>query len=373
MPNYYLFKPEFLTAFTTDVFQSFGVSENDALLASDVLAKSDIRGIDSHGIARLKSYVEMFSIGRLNPNPNISIVRDKKSVATVDGDGGLGLIVGPKANEIAMDKASNHGSGWVSVCNTNHYGIASYYSLKALERDMIGWSMTNTSSIVSPLWGAKSMLGTNPIAIAFPGYKNPPVVIDLATSVVALGKVEIARRQGKSIPAGWLVDEQGRDTTNASDMFKGSLLPLGSTREMGGHKGYCLASMVDILCGVLSSANWGPYVPQFAMYETPPEKSVGKGIGHFFGAMEIDGFDEVEAFKKRIDQWIDEFRRTPPIEGQEAVLIPGDPEREAELERSENGIPVIQAVIDDLSHVSKTTKVPFEWENACLEVIDGES
>lgn len=373
MPNYYLFKPEFLSEFTAEVFKSFGVVEEDAQLASDVLSKSDIRGIDSHGIARLKSYVEMFSIGRLNPTPKISIVRDKKSVATVDGDSGLGLIVGPKANEIAMDKASEHGSGWVSVCNTNHYGIASYYSLKALERDMIGWSMTNTSSIVSPLWGAKSMLGTNPISIAFPGYRNPPIVIDLATSVVALGKVEIARRQGKSIPEGWLVNEKGWDTTNPSDMFKGSLLPLGSTREMGGHKGYCLSSMVDILCGVLSGANWGPYVPQFAMYETPPEKSVGKGIGHFFGAMEIDGFDEVDNFKKRIDQWIDEFRGTPPIEGQEAVLIPGDPERAAEKERSKNGVPVIQAVIDDLNLVAKTTKVPFNWEQVCLEVIGSES
>lgn len=372
MPNYYLFKPDFLSGFTADVFKSFGVPEQDAQQASAVLAKSDIRGIDSHGIARLKSYVEMFSIGRLNPNPKIMTVRNKKSVATVDGDSGLGLVVGPKANEIAMDKASQYGSGWVSVCNTNHYGIASYYSLQALERDMIGWSMTNTSSIVSPLWGAKSMLGTNPISIAFPGYNNPPIVIDLATSVVALGKVEIARRQGKSIPEGWLVNEQGQDTTNPSDMFKGSLLPLGSTREMGGHKGYCLSSMVDILCGVLSGANWGPFVPQFAMYETPPEHSVGKGIGHFFGVMEIDGFDEVEAFKKRIDQWIEEFRKTPPINGQEAVLIPGDPEHKAEKDRTRNGIPVIQAVIDDLNFVSATTRVPFDWENACLEVISGE-
>ena len=370
MPNYYLFKPEFLSEFTSNVFKSFGVPETDARLASSVLAKSDIRGIDSHGVARLKSYVEMFSIGQLNPTPNVSILRDRKSIATVDGDSGLGLIVGPKANDIAMDKAAKHGSGWVSVCNTNHYGIASYYSLKALERDMIGWSMTNTSSIVSPLWGAKSMLGTNPISIAFPGSKNPPIVIDLATSVVALGKVEIARREGKAIPEGWLVDEHGRDTTNASDMFKGSLLPLGSNREMGGHKGYCLAAMVDILCGVLSGANWGPYVPQFAMYETPPEKSVGKGIGHFFGAMEIEGFDEVENFKKRIDQWIDEFRSTPPVEGQEAVLIPGDPEHAAEKERSKKGIPIIQAVLDDLAFVAKTTKVEFEWERECLEKIE---
>ncbi len=368
MPKYYLFNPAFLSDFTTRVFRSFDVPEADARLASEVLAKADIRGIDSHGIARLKTYVEMFSIRRLNPVPNISIVRDKKSVATVDGDSGLGLVVGPKANEIAMEKASKHGSGWVSVCNTNHYGIASYYSLKALERDMIGWSMTNTSSIVSPLWGAKSMLGTNPISIAFPGLNNPPIVIDLATSVVALGKVEIARRQGKSIPEGWLVNDTGQGTTDPSDMFGGSLLPLGSNREMGGHKGYCLSAMVDILCGVLSGANWGPYVPQFALYETPPERTVGKGIGHFFGAMEIDGFEEVDTFKKRIDDWIAAFRDTPPTAGQEAVLIPGDPEHHAEIERSGKGIPVIQAVLDDLNHVAQVTKVDFDWEQECLEI-----
>src|SRR5690606_31541252 len=141
-------------------------------------------------------------IGRINPKPNIRIVRERKSVATVDGDSGLGLVVGPKANEIAMDKAAEYGSGWVSVCNSNHYGIAGYYPLKALERDMIGWSMTNSSRIVVPLWGADRRLGTNPIAIAFPGYKHPPIVIDLATSVVAFGKIEMANRAGKSVPEG---------------------------------------------------------------------------------------------------------------------------------------------------------------------------
>ncbi len=365
-PNYYLFNPTFLSDFSARVFQHFEVPTQDAWLAADVLAKADVRGIDSHGIARLRSYVEMFSIGRINPNPNIHLVRDKKSVGTVDGDGGLGLVVGPKANEIAMDKASKHGSGWVSVCNTNHYGIASYYSLKALEKDMIGWSMTNTSSIVTPLWGAESMLGTNPISIAFPGEKYPPIVIDLATSVVALGKVEVANRAGDNIPSGWMVDKEGNNTNTPSDMYEGSLLPLGSTREMGGHKGYCLASMVDILCGVLGGANWGPFVPQFALFEKPPETSVGKGIGHFFGAMEIDGFEEIAVFKQRIDHWIETFRNTKPSKGQKAVLIPGDPEREAEAYRGKHGIPIIQGVLDDLKKISKQTNVTFDWETNCL-------
>jgi LDH2 family malate/lactate/ureidoglycolate dehydrogenase len=359
-PQYFTFKASQLSDFAAQVFMHFGVNGEDALQAAAVLAKADLRGIDSHGVARLRTYVDMFKIGRINPKPNIRIVREKKSVATVDGDSGLGLVVGPKANEIAMDKAAQHGSGWVSVCNTNHYGIASYYSLKALERDMIGWSMTNSSRIVVPLWGAERRLGTNPIAIAFPGYKNPPIVIDLATSVVAFGKVEIAERAGKLIPEGWIVDQNGNNSTLPADVYSGGLLPLGGTRELGGHKGYCLSSMVDILCCVLSGANWGPFAPPFALFEEAPKESVGKGIGHFFGAMEIDGFEDVEVFKKRIDHWIEVFRNTKPVPGREAVLIPGDPEFEAEKIRSKEGIPVIEAVVNTLRNISKETGVPFQ-------------
>lgn len=361
--KYHTFSAQYLRDFTSQVFMHFGVPEKDALQASDVLSKADVRGIDSHGVARLRTYVDMFKIGRINPTPNVKIIREKKSVATVDGDRGLGLVVGPKANDIAMEKAAQFGSGWVSVCNTNHYGIASYYSLKALERDMIGWSMTNSSKIVVPLWGAERRLGTNPIAIAFPGVKNPPIVIDLATSVVAFGKVEIAERQRKPIPEGWIVDQNGNNSTSPADVYSGGLLPLGGTRELGGHKGYCLSSMVDILCCVLSGANWGPFAPPFAIFEDAPKESVGKGIGHFFGAMEIDGFEDVDVFKKRIDHWIEVFRSTKPIPGQDAVLIPGDPEYKAEQIRTKEGVPVIQAVVDDLRQVAKETGVTFETED----------
>jgi LDH2 family malate/lactate/ureidoglycolate dehydrogenase len=362
MPQYHTFSAEYLRDFTRKVFMHFGVPSTDAALAADVLSKADLRGIDSHGVARLRTYVDMFTIGRINPRPNIRIVREKKSVATVDGDSGLGLVVGPRANDIAMEKAAKHGSGWVSVRNTNHYGIASYYSLKALERDMIGWSMTNTSRIVVPLWGAERRLGTNPISIAFPGLRHPPIVIDLATSVVAFGKIEMAERAGVILPEGWIIDDQGNPSTDAGDIYKGGLLPLGSTREMGAHKGYCLSAMVDILSAVLSGANWGPFAPPFALFEETPSESVGKGIGHFFGAMEIDGFEEVEVFKKRIDDWIDVFRNTKPATGHAAVLIPGDPEREAEKVRTAHGIPVIESVVNDLVEIATMANLEFSAE-----------
>ncbi len=358
--EYVTYPASYLKTFTASVFEHLGVPAEDALKAADVLSKADVRGIDSHGVARLRSYVDMFRIGRINPKPKVTIVREHKSVATVDGDSGLGLVVGPKANAIAMDKAAEFGSGWVSVRNSNHYGIASYYSLQALERDMIGWSMTNSSSIVVPLWGAERRLGTNPISIAFPGYTQPPIVIDMSTSVVAFGKIEQARRLGKVVPVGWMIDKKGNASINPEDIFdKGALLPLGSTRELGGHKGYALSAMVDILSCVLSGANWGPFAPPFALFETPPEKSVGKGIGHFFGAMEIAGFEDVDAFKKRIDHWIEVFRSTPPVPGQDAVLIPGDPEREAEEVRLKEGVPLLSAVVKDLQSISKETGIPF--------------
>jgi LDH2 family malate/lactate/ureidoglycolate dehydrogenase len=205
------------------------------------------------------------------------------------------------------------------------------------------------------------MLGTNPMAIAFPAGEEPAVVIDMATSAVAYGKIEIALRKNETVPRGWIVDKEGRDTVNPCDMIDGGAqLPLGSDREMGGHKGYCLASMVDILCCVLSGANWGPFAPPFALRQEIPTRSVGKGIGHFFGALEIDGFIDKNEFKKQMDQWIRIFRNTKPAAGTKGPLIPGDPEREAEAIRSKEGIPLLRSVVDDLLDIAKQTGVPFK-------------
>ena len=306
--------------------------------------------------------LKCWSLGESIRQPNIKIVREKASVATVDGDNGLGLVVGPKANEIAMDKAEQHGSGWVSVCNTNHFGIAGYYPLQALERDLIGWAMTNTTKLVAPLWGAERMLGTNPIAIAFPGLQR-------AAHRHRHGHQRRRLRQNRNraaqkssrFPKAGSSTKNGRDTTNPQDMIDGGAqLPLGSEREMGGHKGYGLASMVDILCCVLSGANWGPFAPPFALRQEIPERSVGKGIGHFFGAMQIDGFIDKDEFKKQIDDWIQVFRKTKPAPGTNGPLIPGDPEREAEAIRSKEGIPLLKPVVDDLMDISRKTGIEFK-------------
>ena len=355
------FPIEQLREFSRKVFIQCGVPKADAQQAAEVLAVSDLRGIDSHGVARLPVYAEMLTLGRINPRANIRVVRERFSVGTVDGDNGLGLVVGPKANEIAMVKAEQYGSGWVGVCNSSHFGIAGYYPLRALERDLIGWAMTNASKLVAPLWGAERMLGTNPIAIAFPGREEPPVVIDLATSAASYGKVEIARRKQQRVPRGWIINQAGQGTDNPDDLIAGgALLPLGSEKATGGHKGYALAAMVDILSGMLSGANWGPFVPPFAVRQPMAARSVGKGIGHFFGALQIDAFIDKEEFKRGIDEWIRTFRKTKPAPGTHGPLVPGDPEREAERMRSRTGIPLLQPVLDSLLELAAKTGIEFD-------------
>ncbi len=350
-----------LHEFCTDVFRRLDVPQADARVAADVLSAADLRGVDSHGVARLRSYADLLAAGRINPRPKMQIVRESPSTATLDGDNGLGLVVGPAANTIAMDKAAGAGSGWVAVCHTNHYGIAGYYVLKALERDMIGWAMTNTTKAVAPLWGAERVLGTNPLAIAFPAKEEPPIVLDMSTCTVPYGKIEMAMRRGETIPVGWAIDREGRPTTDPTAMLDGgALLPLGGDREHGGHKGYGLGLAIDVLSGVLSGANWGPFTPPFALRQALPSRRVGKGIGHFFGAMRIDAFRDPEEFKTQVDDFVRTLRTTRPAPGTQGPLVPGDPEREAERERTRSGIPLLPAVVEELREVARNTGVPFD-------------
>ncbi|HUG90570.1 MAG TPA: Ldh family oxidoreductase [Planctomycetaceae bacterium] len=354
------FAADGLQAFTARVLEHFGVLPDDAGRAAEILVLSDLRGIDSHGLARLAAYCELLRAGRINPRPNVAVVRETPGTATVDGDNGLGLVVAPRANEIAMDKADRVGTGWVAVRNTNHYGIAGWYVLEALKRGQIGWAMTNTSRITAPLWGAERMLGTNPIAIAFPGRDEPPIVIDMATTAAAFGKIEMAIRRNAPIPDGWAIDAQGRPTTDPQAMVDGgAMLPLGSDRLRGGHKGYCLGAMVDLLCGPLSGANWGPCTPGFALAHPEPGRRVGLGIGHFFGALRIDAFIDPDEFQRQIDDWIRTFRRTKPAPGTSGPLIPGDPEREAERINRAAGVPLIESVLAELRKLAAEVGIPL--------------
>ena len=338
-----------LYTFSHSIFKAIGCSETDATTATKVLLSADIRGIDSHGIARLSGYVRLWEAKRVNATPDVKIIHESPSTAVVDGDSGLGLVVAPFAMQVAIDKAQTCGPGWVSVSNSNHFGIAGFHSMMCLEHDMIGISMTNASALVAPTFSTEKMLGTNPISVAIPAGKEPPFVADLATTTAANGKLEILQKKKLDTPDGWVQTKDGEPTNDANILKQGgALLPLGGDREHGSHKGYALGSVVDIFSAILSGANYGPWVPPFPAYVPMPENQPGKGIGHFFGAMRIDAFRTAADFKHHMDHWIQRFRTATPIAGHEKVLIPGDPEREMEVIRMKDGIPLLEQVVADL-------------------------
>jgi len=351
----------YLKEFTQQVFEKMGCPPAQAEEAADCLNQADLRGVDSHGVARLSGYIRLWEQGRLNATPNMKIVHETPSTAVLDGDLGLGLVTAPEAMRIAMAKARTAGSGWVAVKNSNHFGIAGFHAMMAIEEDMVGIALTNASPLVSPTFSKSRFLGTNPIAVAIPANEQPPVVIDMATTTVANGKLEVLQRKGEEAPLGWAQDKDGNPTTDPYVLKKGgSMLPLGGDREHGGHKGYCLGAMVDIFSAVLSGANYGPWVPPFVAFLDPPANPVGEGIGHFVGAFRVDAFRPADEFKAHMDNWIHTFRNAEVSEGQERVLVPGDPEREITEERLKNGIPVQQAVVDDLKSLAEKFDITFD-------------
>ena len=338
-----------LYSFAKNIFLKIGCTEKDAAIAAGTLLSADMRGVDSHGVARLSGYVRLWQAKRINAKPAIKIVYETPSTAVVDGDAGLGLVVAPFAMQVAIEKAKECGTGWVSVKNSNHFGIAGTHAMMALADDMIGMAMTNASALVSPTYSIERLLGTNPIAVAVPAGREKPFVADFASTTASNGKLEILQRLHEDTPDGWVQTGEGAPTNHSAALKEGgSMLPLGGDKIHGSHKGYALGAIVDIFSGVLSGANYGPWVPPFPAYVPIPENQPGEGLGHFFGAMRIDAFRPAEDFKKNMDQWIRRFKDSKTVEGQKRVYIPGEPEAEMEIEREKNGIPLLDTVINDL-------------------------
>ena len=355
-----IFPYQQLFDFTKSVFISIGCSIDHADTATKTLLSADLRGIDSHGVARLSGYVRLWEAKRVNATPDIKVIHETPSTAVVDGDSGLGLVIAPFAMQIAIEKARQVGTGWVSVQNSNHFGIAGYHAMMALEHDMIGMAMTNASPLVAPTFSIDKMLGTNPICVAAPAGNEPAFVADLATTTAANGKLEILQRKNLQTPDGWVQDKDG-NASNDPHALKtgGALLPLGGDKDHGSHKGYALGAIVDIFSGLLSGANYAPWVPPFPAYVPMPSQQPGKGIGHFLGAMRVDAFRPAADFKKDMDHWIQGFRKAKTVKGQEKVLVPGDPEREFEAVRRKEGIPLLDAVVNDLKGLGEKFSIGF--------------
>jgi L-2-hydroxycarboxylate dehydrogenase (NAD+) len=343
----YLFFYKDLLSFTEAAFKKQGMPNEAASIAAINLIEADLRGIDSHGIARLNGYIRLHKAGRANFKPNFKIIHETPSTATLDADLGLGLHSANTGMLLAIEKAKQVGTGWVAIQNSNHFGIAAAHAMLALKEDMIGFAITNASPLVSPTHSKERMLGTNPICICFPSNVEPAFVLDMATSAAANGKLEIAQRLGKDLPPNWVQSKDGLASNNAHELKDGgALLPLG------GHKGYGLGAMVDILSGVLSGANYGPWVPPFVSFLNPLPNLPGKGIGHFVGAMRIDAFRPATEFKSNMDHWINSFKKSAAINENQPVLIPGEPEAKERIKRLENGIPVHQLVFDSMHEIA---------------------
>jgi len=343
-----------LLRFTFEVFLKMGLHEDDALQAADILMRAELRNISTHGLMRLPEYVTLWKTKRITVNPNFRIVHQTPSTALIDGGKGFGLVTAPKAMKIAIEKAKTAGTGWVAVRNSYHFGIAGYYAMMALEEDMIGIATTNANPLVAPTFAKEGMLGTNPIAVAVPAGKEPPFVADFATSPVSRGKLDVYAMKGEKAPGGVVQDSEGNVTRDPAVLQKGGALrTLGGNVETGGHKGFCLTAIVDILSAVLPGANFGPTVVPTLGYVKNKTANQDKGIGHFFGAMRIDAFQTAGEFKNEMDNWIKTFKNAPVIDGFDNVIIPGEPERRYEKSNRINGIEINEKTLTSMRKIAR--------------------
>jgi len=341
-----------LTEFCQKVFEKMGVPSKEAFMTSEVLVLADLRGIESHGVARLRRYYTGLKNGMMMSTPSIKVIRKTPITALIDGGGALGQVAGNFGMKMAIDKALKNGLGFVTVGNSNHYGIAAYYSLMALKHDLIGISLTNSDSYVVPTFGKEVMLGTNPISVTVPAMKERAFVLDMSTAVATLGKFEVYHRLGKKIPLGWATDEKGRSCDDPGQVLSnirgkagGGILPLGGEgEEFGGHKGYGLDFLVDIFSGILSGSGY-----LNLLYPKSPEgKPLPSRVGHFFGAIRVDYFRPLDEFKRDMDDAILRLRYAGKAEGQNRIYIHGEKEFELEEKYRKEGIPLYYKVYGDL-------------------------
>ena len=352
----YRISVDVLKKFMIDVFLGAGVPEEDAKICTDVLITSDLRGIESHGIGRLKMYYDRIKSGQQKPVTNFEIVRQTPATALVDGNHGMGMIIGTKAMNLAIEKAKIYGMGSVAVRNSTHFGIDGYYANMAVEAGMIGMSFTNARPSISPTFGVDPMLGTNPIAFGAPTDEGCPFLFDAATSITQRGKIEVLDREEKSVPEGWVIDRNSQSSTDAPEILKAlpkkeaSLLPLGGMGEaLGGHKGYGLATMVEILSASLQN---GSFLYDLIGFDKEGNKQPFK-LGHFFMVINIEAFTELEEFKKTTGDILRELRNSSKAPGQERIYTAGEKEYENAKRILAEGVPAVPNLQKDIKFLQQ--------------------
>ncbi|MCR6668981.1 MAG: Ldh family oxidoreductase [archaeon YNP-WB-040] len=341
-----------LRGFVSSIFKAYGVPEGDADVVADVLVTADLFGISSHGVQRVSRYVGGIKCGNVNVKPKISF-HGRGAIGVVDGDNGLGQVVGVRCVELALERVRDYGLSLILAKNSNHYGIAGYYALKILDAGFIGFSSTNSDKLVSYVNSLGRFLGTNPIAIAIPTPHPPPILFDASTSIIPVGKIEMYSKLGKSIPEGWVIDLEGNmlsgDAKKVLELIRGykaSILPLGGLGEdYGGHKGSGLAFMVDVICGVLSGAAWGIHVG-YTIGSRPAN------VGHAFAAIDIESIMPRSEFLSRIEQYINEIKSLPKHPKADRVWIPGEKAWLTMQTRLKIGIPIHLNVYNELNKIA---------------------
>ena len=346
-----------LHAFMIAVFRGCGIDADDAKTCADVLIRSDLRGIESHGIGRLRMYYERLNAGLLEPKSKLTIVRESPTTAVVDGNHSMGMVVGTRSMQMAIDKAKEYGMGAVAVRNSTHFGIDGYYPLMAVEQNMIGMSFTNARPCVAPTLGTQPTLGTNPIAFGAPTDEDCPFLFDGATSITQRGKIEVLARAEKPVPLGWVIDDSNQPMDNAPDILEkipqdqAALLALGGESELlGGHKGYCLSTIVEILSSALQS---GAFLFQLSGLGENDQPTRFR-VGHFFMAMNVESFLPVDEFKKNIGDLLRTLRSTTKAPGQDRIYTAGEKEFEMEAFISENGVPINANLKKDILFLQDT-------------------
>lgn len=344
------YQAEDLEQFAAALFTRIGVAPEDAKLTAASLVEANLRGVDTHGVTRvLVAYVRRIQSGVTGAKTQISVVRDAPGSALVDGGNSIGQVVAAYAMRLAISKAKETGTAWVGATHSNHFGAAAYYAMMAAEQDLIGIVMTNGPVSVAPTGGRVAMLGTNPISFALPAGQEPAVVVDMATSVVARGRILLYDKQRLPMPEGWALDDAGRPTTDAAAALRGTLLPAG------GYKGYALSLVIELLSGVLTGALFGLH-----LHGSLADDLVNKAdVGHMFGVIDPARFLPLDLYKDRVDQALRELRACPPAEGSRGVLIPGDIERAERERRLRDGIPLPDPVVADFQQLSAELGVPM--------------
>ena len=337
-----------LEKFCIQVLEKLGVPEEEAVITANTLVTANLRGVDTHGILRLTLYAARLKGGAMAPAVNLTTEKETVATALLDGHDGIGQVISYRAMELAIRKAKEAGVSYVAVRRSNHFGTAAYYAMMALPQDMIGITLTNASPRLAPTGGVERLFGNNPWSVAVPAGKRLPVVLDMANSLVAAGKIRVLQKEGKPIPEGWALNKYGEPTTDAAEAMNGILLAIG------GYKGYGITLMVDLLTGVLADSNYGPRVKGLDQDVDPA------GTAHSFMAVNLSAFTDAAAFKARMDSYIDEIKSSGKARGADEIYLPGELEYRKVQERMEKGIPLQVKVAEELRTISKELGIPID-------------